>query len=241
MASKLTRDGIVAQALAVADEKGIAGVTMRAVARELGVEAMSLYHHVKNREGMLDGMVDAVFAEIEIPDGAEASDGTTASDTTASAWRETLAERCRSARAALSRHPWALGLMDSRATPGPATLRHHDAVLGVLRRGGFTVSGAAHAVSLLDAYLYGFVLQELSLPFTAEQGADEVAEQIMPPEAAAAFPYLAELTREHVARPGYDYGAEFEIGLALVLDSLAAVRDAAGRASPTSSSLTSGA
>lgn len=225
MASKLTRDGIVAHALAVADEKGIAGVTMRAVARELGVEAMSLYHHVKNREAMLDGMVDAVFSEIEIPDDAGVPDDA------AGSWRETLAERCRSARAALARHPWALGLMDSRSTPGPATLRHHDAVLGVLRRGGFTVSGAAHAVSLLDAYLYGFVLQELSLPFTAEHGASEVAEQIMPPEVAAAFPYLAELTREHVARPGYDYGAEFEIGLALVLDSLAAVRDGAARPS----------
>lgn len=150
MASKLTRDGIVAHALAVADEKGIAGVTMRAVARELGVEAMSLYHHVKNREAMLDGMVDAVFSEIEIPDDAGVPDDA------AGSWRETLAERCRSARAALARHPWALGLMDSRSTPGPATLRHHDAVLGVLRRGGFTVSGAAHAVSLLDAYLYGF-------------------------------------------------------------------------------------
>ncbi|WAZ26036.1 TetR/AcrR family transcriptional regulator [Streptomyces cinnabarinus] len=203
----LSRERVIRTAVAVADEKGSAALTMRAVAEPLGVEAMSLYHHVKGREDILDGMVDAVFGEIELPPH----------DTD---WKSAMRRRGESARAALRRHPWAIGLMDSRSRPGPATLRHHDAVIGALRAGGFSVPMTAHAVSLIDSYLYGFVLQELSLPFKGAAELDEVAGAILRDMPADAYPHLAELATEHVMRPGYDYGDEFDYGLGLVLDAL---------------------
>ncbi|MFD0318259.1 TetR/AcrR family transcriptional regulator [Streptomyces flavalbus] len=204
----LSRERVIRTAVAVADEKGsVAALTMRAVAQRLGVEAMSLYHHVAGREEILDGMVDAVFAEIDLPP----HDGD---------WKSAMRHRAESARAALRRHPWAVGLMDSRAQPGPATLRHHDAVLGSLRGSGFSVPMAAHAFSLIDSYLYGFVLQELSLPFTGEAELHDVADAMlraMPPDT---YPHLAELATEHALKPGYDYADEFAFGLALILDAL---------------------
>ncbi|MEG3626378.1 TetR/AcrR family transcriptional regulator C-terminal domain-containing protein [Streptomyces poriticola] len=194
--------------MAVADGKGSASaVTMRAVAAPLGVEAMSLYHHVTGREDILDGMVDAVFAEIDLPPR----------DT---GWKSAMRHRAESARAVLRRHPWAVGLMDSRTRPGPATLRHHDAVLGALRTGGFSVPMAAHAFSLIDSYLYGFVIQETSLPFTGPAELDEVAGAILSDMPADAYPHLTELATEHALEPGYDYADEFAFGLALILDAL---------------------
>lgn len=203
----LSRDTIVTTAVALADEDGMAAVTMRKVAAELGVEAMSLYHHVANKDDLLDGMVDAVMAEFEVPN--EAGD-----------WRDALRHRCRSARAALRRHPWALGLIESRTSPGLDTLHHHDAVIGVLRSGGFTVAGAAHAFALLDAFLYGFALQERNLPFDSGDGAGELAGEIVGQLTADQFPHLVEMATEHVMRPGYDFGDEFDHGLELVLDAL---------------------
>nr|WP_264932895.1 TetR/AcrR family transcriptional regulator [Streptomyces sp. A012304] len=193
--------------MAVADAKGTAALTMRAIAEPLGVEAMSLYHHVAGREEILDGMVDAVFAEIDLPPR----------DTD---WKSAMRHRAESARAALRRHPWAVGLMDSRSRPGPATLRHHDAVLGALRTGGFSVPMAAHAFSLVDSYLYGFVLQELSLPFANSAELDEVAGAMLRDMPADAYPHLTELAVEHALKPGYDYADEFEFGLGLILDAL---------------------
>jgi hypothetical protein len=111
--------------------------------------------------------------------------------------------------------------MDSRTSPGTATLRHHDAVLGCLRRGGFSVADAAHAFSLLDSFVFGFVLQELALPFATGDEAAHVAEAILTDLPEDAFPHLAELTTEHVLRPGYDHRAEFDFGLDLILDGLA--------------------
>ncbi|WP_053205014.1 TetR/AcrR family transcriptional regulator [Jiangella muralis] len=207
MRAPLTRDRIVAAAVTLADEKGRAGASMRAIAGRLGVEAMSLYNHVAGRDDLLDGMVDAVFAEISLPpDGAD--------------WRPAMRDRAASARAALTRHPWAVGLMDSRARPGPATLRHHDAVLGALRAAGFSVELAAHAVSVIDSYLYGFVLQELSLPFAGPGDVDEVAGGILAGLPGGAYPHLTELMTTRVLHTGYDYGTEFAFGLALILDGL---------------------
>ncbi|MEV7993547.1 TetR/AcrR family transcriptional regulator [Streptomyces sp. NPDC086077] len=203
----LSRERVIRTAVAVADEKGSASLTMRAVAAALGVEAMSLYHHVAGREEILDGMVDAVFGEIDLPPR----------DTD---WKSAMRHRALSARAALRRHPWAIGLMDSRSRPGPATLRHHDAVIGALRAGGFSVPMTAHAVSLIDSYLYGFVLQELSLPFTGAAELDEVASAILREMPADTYPHLTELATEHVLRPGYRYADEFTFGLALILDAL---------------------
>lgn len=203
----LTRDRVVEAAVRVADRGGLAHVSMRNVGRELGVEAMSLYHHVAGKDALLDALADRVFSEIELP----------APDRP---WRPAMAERATSARAVLAAHPWALGLVESRRDPGPALLRHHDTVLGCLRRNGFTVALAAHAFSVLDAYVYGFVLTEVNLPFEPGEGADEfVAALGLPVEE---FPHLAELMAEQVRGRGYAYADEFGHGLDLILDGLAA-------------------
>ena len=210
----LSRERALQVAMTLADAEGIEVLTMRRLAQELGVEAMSLYHHVSNKNDILDGMVDLVFAEIELPAGT-------------GAWKSELRKRTRSARAALNRHPWAIALMESRVAPGMATLRHHDAVLGSLRQGGFSLELTAHAYSLIDAYLYGFVLQELQLPFDTESSADTqaVAKAIFEKIPAGALPHLVEFTMKHVLKPGYAYGKEFDFGLELILDSLEALQD----------------
>jgi AcrR family transcriptional regulator len=203
----LTRERVLQAAVALADDSGIESLTMRKLGQALGVEAMSLYHHVANKDALLDGMVDLVFAEIELP-------------TTGTGWKSAMRQRAISARAALRRHPWAVALMESRRTPGPANLRHHDAVIGCLRRAGFPVALAANAYSLLDAYIYGFALQEASLPFKDPQETTEVAQEIMAAFPADAYPHLTELAVQHVLQPGYDYGDEFQFGLDLILDGL---------------------
>ncbi|PZG23137.1 TetR/AcrR family transcriptional regulator [Nonomuraea aridisoli] len=200
-------------AIRVADRGGVEAITMRRVAQELGVEAMSLYHHVPNKDAILDGVVDMVFAAIELP-RAGCDD-----------WREAIRARAFSARAVLSRHSWALGLMDSRRNPGPATLRHHDAVLGVLREAGFTLPMAAHAISLIDSYISGFVLEESSLPVTAPGDMEEVAGGILARLPADELPYLTEMIVEHALRPEYDHASEFDYGLDLILDALEARRE----------------
>lgn len=203
----LTRERVLRAAVELADRDGIEGLTMRRLGQSLGVEAMSLYNHVANKDALVDGMVDAVFAEIDLP-------------VVGGPWRSELQRRCRSQRAALRRHTWAAPLMESRTSPGPATLRHHNAVVGCLRVQGFSVAMAAHAFSLIDAYVYGFVLQETTLPFETADEAVEVAAAMMPAISPDDYPYLVELATEHVLQPGYDYGDEFEYGLGLVLDGL---------------------
>ncbi|WP_022892860.1 TetR/AcrR family transcriptional regulator [Agromyces subbeticus] len=214
--SPLSRSRIVEAAVGLADDSGSAGVTMRAVASSLGVEAMSLYNHVANRAGLLDGMIDAVFAEIALPDSA-------------APWRDELHVLAVSTRAALQRHPWAIGMMDSRSTPGPATLRHHDSVLGTLRRAGFSTTMSVHAMAVLDSYVYGSLLQERSLPFGENGDADDAgdaghaAAELLAQLSAADYPNLAEIALERAgagsAAPGVD--DEFLFGLALILDGLA--------------------
>ena len=203
----LTRQRVLRAAVALADRGGVGALSMRKLAQELGVEAMSLYHHVANKDDILDGIVDVVFGEIELPTGE-------------AGWEAAMRRRSVSAREALRRHPWATGLMESRRTPGPANIRHHDAVLGVLRNAGFPVELAAHAYSLLDSYIYGFALQEASLPFHTPEETAEVAQEIMAVFPADDYPHLAEIATEHVLQPGYDYGEEFLYGLDLILDGL---------------------
>jgi AcrR family transcriptional regulator len=210
----LSRQRVLRAAVALADRGGVGSLTMRGLAQELGVEAMSLYHHVANKHDILDGIVDVVFSEIELPAG-EAD------------WKAAMRQRAISAREALRRHPWATGLMESTSTPGPATLQHHDAVLGILRGAGFSVELAAHAYSLLDSYIYGFALQETSLPFQTPEETAEVAQAIMAAFPADAYPHLTEIAVAHVLQPGYDYGDEFEFGLDLILDGLDRARAAA--------------
>lgn len=203
----LTRDRALAAAMVIADAEGLDALTMRRLARELGVEAMSLYHHVANKDEILDGMVELVFAEIELPP-------------TDIDWTTSMSIRARSARAALTRHRWALGVIESRRSPGPTLLRHHDAVLGACRAAGFSIEMAAHAFSLIDSYVYGFVLQEINLPFAHDADLAEAVEAILSPDLAASYPHLAELTVEHVLQVGYNYADEFDIGLELILAAL---------------------
>jgi AcrR family transcriptional regulator len=204
----LSRDRVLLGALAVADAGGIAGLTIRSLAQELGVKPMSVYHHVANKDEILDGIVDLVFAEIELP----STDGD---------WRAEIRRRAESARAVLSRHRWAIGLLESRTSPGPATLRQHNAMLGTLRSAGFSVEMAGHAYALLDSYVYGFALQEAALPFEGPDTVAEIAEPIMEFFTTGEYPHMVELATEYVLKPGYDFGNEFEFGLTLILDGLA--------------------
>ncbi len=215
----LTRERIVAEAVALADESGLAALSMRALAGRLGVEAMSLYHHVPHKDALLDAMVDAVFAEFHSP----APGGP---------WREELRRRSVVGREVLLRHRWAVGLMDSRRSPGVEAVAHHDAVLGCLRGAGFSLAATGHVFALVDAHLYGFLLQELSLPFAGQDELAEIEAAIVDEETASAYPHFSEFARDHALRPGWSFGAEFEVGLDLVLGAVAGLVDegAAGAA-----------
>ncbi len=203
----LTRATILRAATELADEAGLASLTMRKLGERLGVEAMSLYHHVANKDDLIDGMVDAVFAEIELPSPGDP-------------WKPAMRRRAISARDALGRHPWATPLMDARPNPGAAMMRHHDAVIGSLRLGGFSVALAAHAFSAIDSYVYGFALQETALPFDTADDLADLGRTIMQQFPAEEFPHFTELMVEHALQPGYDYADEFAFGLDLILDGL---------------------
>jgi AcrR family transcriptional regulator len=203
----LSRDRVMRGAVTIAGESGIGSLTIRSLAQHLGVKPMSLYHYVANKDEILDGIVDLVFSEIELP-------------SLEGAWRPELHQWAHSARRVLTRNSWAIALLESRATPGPATLRHHDQIIGVLRGAGFSVPMTAHAYALLDSYVYGFALQEAALPFDRETVAP-VAESIMRLFSGGAYPHLVELAAEHVLQPGYDFSDEFEFGLDVILNGLA--------------------
>ncbi|MFI6291281.1 TetR/AcrR family transcriptional regulator C-terminal domain-containing protein [Nonomuraea sp. NPDC050790] len=211
----LTKDVVIRTAVALADESGAGVPSMRRLGERLGIEAMSLYHHFRNKDLILDGMIDLVFGEVELPPDSLG-------------WREAMRLRASSMRAALTRHPWAIRHMDSRTNPGAATLRHHDAVIGCLRAGGFSIAGAAHAVTVLDSYIYGFTLQELSLPFTSPDGLQDVAGSIMDRLPREEFPHLAEMIADRGLKGGYAYKEEFDVGLDLILDGLERRRETWG-------------
>lgn len=201
---------MLAAAVTLADVAGIESLTMRRLGQELGVEAMSLYNHVEDKDDILDGMVDLVFGEIEVPGGA-------------TDWKAAMRLRAISAHEALLRHPWATSLMQSRTKPGPATLRHHNSVLGSLRGAGFSVVMAAHAFSVIDGYVYGFALQQINIPLQSPEQVTEVGEDILR-QLRGGFPHLAEMITDHAMKPGYDYADEFEFGLDLILDGLERLR-----------------
>lgn len=206
--ARLNRERVLAVAIDLADRVGLDSLTMRRLGEELGVEAMSIYSHVANKEDLLNAMVDAIFAEIELPSHSDD-------------WKTAMRKRSVSFRNALSRHPWATSLKDSGTNPGPATLRHLDRTLGTLRNGGFSLAMTAHAISAIDSYVYGFAMQEKSLPFKTEEETAIMAQIMLAQLATAEYPYLAELTAKHVLQPGYKYANEFEFGLDLMLDALA--------------------
>jgi AcrR family transcriptional regulator len=180
---------------------------MRKLSQELGGGTMSLYNHVSNKDDLLDGMIDAVFGEIELP-------------VPTGEWKVAMRARAISMRTVMTRHPWAIGLMESRRAPGPATLRHHDAVIGTLLEAGFPIHLAAHAFAALDSYIYGFALQERSLAFGTPEETSELAKAFLLQFPTKEYPHLARLTIEHVLQPGYDYGDEYQFGLDLILEGL---------------------
>jgi AcrR family transcriptional regulator len=207
----LSKERVVVEAVRLADREGVDGLSMRRLADALGSGAMSLYHYVAGKEELLDAMIDVVFEEIELP--PEGID-----------WQSAMRTRSLSARDVLARHPWAIGLMESRTSPGPAHLRHRESVTACLRKAGFPVVMATHAHWMLDGYVYGFALQAASLPFdTADEFADMAEEVFLPQLPPDDFPYLNESAAELLAS-GYDPAEEFIFGLDLILAALEPLR-----------------
>jgi AcrR family transcriptional regulator len=202
----LTKERVLHAAVDLADREGLGALTMRRLGAELGVEAMSLYKHVANKEEILDGIVEVVVGEIEIP--VEEAD-----------WKVTMRRRAASARAVLSRHSWAIGLLEGRGSMGPGALRYLDAILGSLRSAGFSVENAARAFWLLDSYVYGHVIQEASVPSSEPGTTNEPVGSNLERARTEEFPHLVEV-RERAREHGYSLDDEFEFGLELILDGL---------------------
>lgn len=215
----LSREQVLQAAITVADEVGLQALTMRRLGKQLGFEAMSLYKHVANKDDLLDGIADIVIGQIEVP----LIDGD---------WRAGMRQRAASARKVLVSHPWALGILENRGVMGPGALRYMEAVIGSLRAGGFSVEMAAHAFLLLDSYIYGFVVQELSMPIgTASEAAAE-AESVLAEIPTDEYPHLTEMAFQHARGPGFDYVHEFEFGLELILDGLEDLRGSSSQIVP---------
>lgn len=210
--SPLGRQRIVEAAVALADAGGFESLSMRKLAEELDTAPMSLYRHVANKEELLDGMIDAVFGEIDVP--SRRSD-----------WKSEMRERALETRAALSRHRWANGLMESRTKPGPANARYHNAFMGCLREAGFPFRQAVHAYNAVQSYTYGFALQEKYLSFETPEESVDVARTTIEDHAASEYPYLAEVVAEFTSSGGYDYDEEFEIALNLILDAIEQLKE----------------
>ena len=210
----LSKQRVVVEALRLADREGLEGLSMRRLAGALGAGAMSLYHYVATKEELLDAMINIVFEEIELPP-------------VETDWQSAMRREAVSARQVLARHPWAIALMESRTSPGPAHLRHREAVTACLRRAGFSVLMATHANWVINSHVYGYALQEASLPFdTADEFADMAQDVYLPQLPPDEFPYLNESAAALVAA-GYDPAEEFTFGLDLVLAALEPLRDSA--------------
>jgi AcrR family transcriptional regulator len=210
---QLSRDLILHKAISLADREGLHGLSMRRLARDLDAGAMTLYHYIKGKDELLEGMVDLVFGEIELPTGDD--------------WKAAIRRRCCSARDVLVRHPWAINLMESLTQPGPTNLRHREAFVACLRGGGFDIRTTVHANWILDSYVYGFALQEVNLPFeTAEELAQMTDDIYLPQIPADLYPNLHEIAAA-MFDIGYEPGDEFAVGLNLILDALDAMRSCA--------------
>jgi AcrR family transcriptional regulator len=208
----LSRERVLQTALKLADQGGLESLSMRKLGQDLGVEAMALYYHFASKDEVLDGIVDLVFSEVDLP-SPDAD------------WKAAMRRRAISLRDVLARHRWAIGMMESRRNPGPANLRHHDAVIGNLRAAGFDMEMVAHAYSLLDGYIYGFALTKMNLPFDSGDDVAEMAQDMLEPFPVNEYPNLVAFITEHAMRPGYDFGDEFEYGLDLILDGIERLRE----------------
>lgn len=201
----LSRERILVAAISLADEGGIESLSMRKIAQELGVQAMSLYNHLANKDDLLDGIVDIVIGEIEVPDlGMD--------------WRMAMRRRANSAHEVLLRHPWATMPIVSRINVGPAMLRYIDGTLGCLWEAGFSVEMVDRAWNAIDSHIYGFTLQELNFPIETTEYA-KVAREYLPNIPADKYPYMNRLTH-HIIDGHYDGIADFNFGLELILDGL---------------------
>lgn len=220
---RLNKDGVLDAAVRFADEVGIDALTMRALAEHLGVVPMALYKHVTNKRDLLDEMVDRVWGEVTEPRSGRG-------------WKPAMRDRSLSLRGAMTRHRWAVGLMEAHGQPGPENLRQHNAMMGCLRESGFSFRTTVHVTSMLDAYVYGFALQQKTLSFETPEESAQVAAATQEAQAAQGaalaelYPYLVEVVVE-LGKRGYDYDAEFETGLDLLLDGVDQLRGA-WRAAP---------
>lgn len=207
----LDRERALQAAVELADTGGIDALSMRKLASRLGVVPMALYRHVSNKEDLLNGMVETVYSEIDLTSGAD--------------FKATMRQRATSMREALRRHPWAVELMET-SSPGPANLRYHDAGIACLRQqAGLPIRTAIDAYNLMDSYVYGFALQEKTLPSDMTAAAETRRQDLTTadPSFASRFPHLIEIAEE-LRTSGYDYTAQFERGLALVLDGIQQLR-----------------
>jgi AcrR family transcriptional regulator len=212
--TELSEERVLRTAVDLADRHGIDWLSMRKLADELGVSAMSPYYYVANKDRLIDGMVDIVFGEIE-PPSLDVD------------WKTAMRRRAVSTREALNRHRWAIGHMEGRTDHGPANLRLHDACLGCLRAAGFSLEMTVHAYSVQDAYIYGFLLQETDMASeTADDFAAEAQRQMDAyADVLADYPHLVEVVGGYVAKAGYDYATEFLFGLDLILEGLDRLRN----------------
>jgi AcrR family transcriptional regulator len=212
----LSRERVLHAAIELADADGIASLTMRRLGQALGVEAMSLYNHVANKDDILNGIVEIVMGEIALPAGED--------------WKAALRASALSAHEALWRHPWACSLMMSPANSSPARLRWMDAVLGCLREAGFSAALTHHAYHALDSHITGFTLWVVNLPAVGEELKD-IAATFLKEHDFDEYPYLVEHIHYHLAPPD-DESSEFEFGLDLILDGLERLRDQSRWAGP---------
>lgn len=203
----MSKSRVIERAIKLADDIGVDALTIRKLATALDVKPMTIYYYVPSKEAIINGMVDQVFSEIDVPSPDQN-------------WKNAIRQRSTSARKVLASHPWSVPLMESRRSPGPATLKHHNAVIACLRNGGFSVELTAHAYALLDAFIYGFAMQEANLPATTGDDMQELVEHVVESMPMDDYPYLMELTNEHILQPGYDFSNEFEFGLNLILHGL---------------------
>ena len=210
----LSRERVLRAAMALADEEGLDALSMRKLGKQLGVEAMSLYKHVANKDDLLDGIAELVASEIYLPNPE-------------THWKIGMRERAISARRVFQRHPWAVGLMEARANPGPASMRYYDTVIGSLRRGGFPIRLATRAFSLMDAYVFGYAAQEINLPFGSTEDLSVIAENIKEQLPAGEFPHFTEMILDYVLRPEWNFEEEFAFGIDLILDGLQRALDEA--------------
>ena len=208
--TQLTRDRVMAAAIELADRDGIESISMRKLAQELSVEAMSLYTHVRNKNGLLAGMADTVISQIPV-----SADGTD--------WKASLRQLALAARSVMLRHPWAPRTVEAQAAPGPAALQYVNTVLGILREGGFSIAQAHHALHILGSHLLGFT----QAIFDDSGDLEPEAATALASALGASHPYVVEmaLAVTHGGTLGRcDDDAEFEFALDFILDGLARVQ-----------------